>query len=103
MKIARRLLTVLTALVLFAFMLGDGKVKASSPDPINGHFQLQSVIVDQPVAAGGTVAAHDLFLVDTDTGRVWRYQPVNITRNSDGTFKGTIPDAFIPVPVPSLR
>ena len=92
---AKPFLFLMAVLFLFAFMPGDRAVLAASPDLANGHFQLQAVVVDN---AEGT-PLHRLFLLDTDTGRVWRYQPVFINANGDGTASTIAPEGFVLVPM----
>jgi hypothetical protein len=91
----KRLLILFATFSLFAFMPGDKTVLAASPDLANGHFQLQAVIVDDST----NTPVHRLFLVDTDTGKVWRYQPVFTQADANGAPKVIAAESFVPVPV----
>lgn len=98
---ANRLLLLLTTFSIFAFVRSDNAVLAASPDLANGHFQLQAVMVDEPNGEGIVAPAHEVFLVDTDTGKVWKYQPLQWAKNKDGSYKILNPDLFVPVQVGS--
>jgi hypothetical protein len=100
---ANRLLFLLATFSLFAFVRGDNAVLAASPDPANGHFQLQAVIVDEPNGEGVVAPVHEVFLVDTDTGKVWKYQPLQWAKNKDGSSRILNPDFFVPVQVGSSQ
>jgi outer membrane protein assembly factor BamB len=91
----KRFIFPLAALFLFTLMRGDKTVFAASPDLIHGNFQLQSVVVDD----GKGNPVHKLFLLDTETGKVWRYQPVVVNANADGTVTTLFPESFVPVSV----
>ena len=51
---------------------------AASVVSANTHFQMQPATVDEAAAQAGTVPVHELFLLDTETGAVWQFQPLAI-------------------------
>ena len=58
-------------------------------------FQLMSAEVDAGVGMGGDVT-HEVFLIDTQTGKVWRFQPAGMSKEKQGNT-GEIPQLFVPV------
>jgi hypothetical protein len=97
------------ALAVLAFVLPIQGQKPSTPQSDQGRYQLLAVPLDDPYPASIGSAnsrktpSQQLFLFDSQTGRVWHYQPENF----QGTLKdfadhnptaGMVPQAFVPVP-----
>lgn len=96
---AKRPLFLLTVLCLFAFLRGDRAVLAASPDLTSGHFQLMAAVVDELNGEGNSIPTHEVFLLDTDTGRVWKFQGTVWTSNSSGKSKVLMPEMFVSIPI----
>jgi hypothetical protein len=77
-------------LVLFAMPL-QGQKPATTPQPDQGRYQLL------PVTLGEHGGTPQLFLFDSQTGRVWHYR----SDSMQGTLPKSefTPEAFIPVPI----
>jgi hypothetical protein len=66
--------------------------KPSSTSSPNGRYQLISAPVGE--ATGDST----VFLLDTATGNVWRYQPAYSAKGTDGK-ETIVPAMFFPIPV----
>jgi len=82
--------TAILFLALFVMPL-QGQKSSAAPSPDQGRYQLL------PVTLGERGGTPQLFLFDSQTGRVWHYRPESM--------QGTVPkpeftpEAFIPVPI----
>jgi hypothetical protein len=76
--------------LLFAMPL-QGQKPSTVPSPDQGRYQLL------PVTLGERGASPQLFLFDSQTGRVWHYRPESTQGNGPSTTFA--PEAFIPVSV----
>jgi hypothetical protein len=82
--------SVIVLLALFAIPL-QGQKPSAAPSLDQGRYQLL------PVTLGERGGSQQLFLLDSQTGRVWRYRPESM--------QGTIPkpeftpEAFIPIAI----
>jgi len=92
-------LIFLVTLCLFSSLPGDKTVMAASPDLSGGHFQLQAAIVDEPTGDGTVAPVHEVFLIDTETGKVWKYQPLQWGKNKDGSGRVFAEPFFDPIQV----
>jgi hypothetical protein len=80
------------SLLLFALVLPiQGQKPSTPPSPDQGRYQLL------PVALGEHGGSPQLFLFDSQTGRVWRYRPESYAGNGPSTT--FTPEAFIPVSI----
>ena len=58
-----------------------------------GRWQLQAVTVDEQTGSHGPfLPAHEVFLLDSETGRLWKFQPNTIL--NDGS---AVPEMLLPV------
>jgi|ERR1700733_3628312 len=94
-------LTLLFAMFSFLiFMHGDKAVLAASPDLANGHFQMMAAVVDELNGEGNSIPTHEVFLLDTDAGKVWKFQGTVWTgSNQNGKSKIIYPEMFVSIPV----
>lgn len=60
-----------------------------------GRFQLLGVVVE-PGPGMGEVVRHELFLLDSTNGHVWRYQEGGVGKKPDGT-RYEVPEFFVPI------
>jgi hypothetical protein len=84
---------------MFAFMPGDRSVLAASPDLASGHFQMMAAVVDELNGEGNSIPTHEVFLLDTDTGKVWKFQGTVWSSNQNGKGKIYMPEMFVSIPV----
>jgi hypothetical protein len=89
--ISTRMLISLAALV---FVLPIQGQKPPAPQPDQGHYQLLPVLLGE---RGDT--SQQLFLFDSQTGRVWHYRAESTIENGPGKVPTLIPEAFIPVTI----
>ena len=68
--------------------------KPSAPQPDQGRYQLLPVEIGER----GT-SSKQLFLFDSQTGRVWHYRPESMQENGPGKVPTFVPEALIPVAV----
>ncbi len=68
---------------------------ASASTKSQGQYQLVPVALDAGVGMGGGTT-NELFLIDTQSGKVWRYQVGGVGKKPDGT-REEIPELFWPV------
>lgn len=72
--------------------------------PVPGRYQLVTSTVQYETKSGGVADEQHLFLIDSETGRVWSYQHQWWPRNKDGKTVGLpFPSYFNPVPVDQLH
>jgi hypothetical protein len=75
-------------------------VMASTP-PANARFQIEGVTDEQPDLAGQTITRttyHTVFLLDTESGHVWRFERLVGSTDKNGSTMG-----FVSVPVESAK
>jgi hypothetical protein len=95
--------------LLFAFTLPlHGQKSAPQPVPhvvtTSARYQLVSLEFDQALNVGGTATSEPpsrsraVFLLDSQTGRVWRYQPELVWKGKDNEPM-KVPELFIPLQV----
>jgi hypothetical protein len=75
----------------------------ASTVPADAHFQIQSATVDEPNSEGQEVITHEVFLLDTDSGKVWKFQGLVWTHDKDGVEKVISSPIFLPVGVESWK
>ena len=81
------------SLLVFAFVLPIQGQKPPAPSPDQGRYQLL------PVTLGST---QQLFLFDSQTGRVWHYQPEKfLPTGNAGKSPSVELEAFVPVMIQS--
>ena len=71
----------------------------ASVAPANAHFQMQDATVDEPNGEGQDAPRHEVFLLDTESGKVWKFQGLAWGRDKDGTTKVFAAPEFNSVPV----
>ncbi len=81
-------------LALFAMPL-QGQKPSAVPSPDQGRYQLL------PVALGERGGTPQLFLFDSQTGRVWHYQPEKFLPTGAGKSPSVELEAFVPVMIQS--
>ena len=100
MKNGTRFTLLFAMLFLLAFMPGDSPVLAASPDLASGHFQMMAAVVDELNGEGTSIPTHEVFLLDTNTGKVWKFQgTVWTSSNQNGKGKIFMPEMFVSIPV----
>lgn len=65
----------------------------------SGRYQLVSAQTRVWARTGESKEVTDLFLLDTQTGRVWRYQPPGSSHVEGQTNPVVIPEVFIPIEI----
>ena len=73
----------------------------ASTVPANAHFQMQDAMVDEPNGTGQDVPTHEVFLLNTDSGKVWKFQALVWNPNKDGSVKVIRDPIFLTVAVES--
>lgn len=92
---------------IFGLVLGlliapfEHKTVLASIAPANAHFQMQSATVDEPNGEGQDVPRHEVFLMDTESGKVWKFQGLAWGKDKDGTAKVFSPPVFTSIAVES--
>jgi hypothetical protein len=81
-------------LFVAAFLIAQPAQRPGSPD----RYKLISAQVLEPVEGGDSISAGTVFLLDSESGQVWRYQPSIAFKSPDGTEKRWS-DLFRPVSV----
>jgi hypothetical protein len=61
-----------------------------------GRYQLVAAELDAQIG-GGDKSQHCLFLVDTQTGRVWKFQVGGMVAATNTAKPGYLPETFLPV------
>jgi hypothetical protein len=80
-------------LMLFAMPL-QGQKPSTTPQPDQGRYQLL------PVTLGERGGTPQLFLFDSQTGRVWHYRPESVLPSTGRTPEVEL-EAFLPVMIQS--
>ncbi len=99
--ITRKHLAISLALLAFVLPLQGQKPSASQTE--QGRYQLLAVPLDvtYPASIGPTVEhrnpSQQLFLFDSQTGKVWHYRPESFAGSGPGAT--LIPEAFIPITI----
>jgi hypothetical protein len=88
---AKYLAAALTVVLLVLPMAGQ---KPSALPPDQGRYQLLPVEIGER----GTTSKQ-LFLFDSQTGRVWHYRPESVQENGPGKEPIFLPEALIPVTI----
>lgn len=65
----------------------------AAPVP-GGRYEIHGIVVDEPTAN----SLHEVYLIDTETGRVWQRQSGAAYKNPDGS-SGFIPPSFQPIQI----
>jgi len=86
------LLVMLSAFVLLSLAPAQQKAPLI-PNLGEGRFQLKSLTVDEDGPS-----AHEIFLLDSQTGKVWRYQPNSVIHHPGGKDELS-PEMLVPVGV----
>ena len=79
-----KLLVAVAVGMLIGLMASPRLSRTVKADALPSRFQVASATFDQENSAGLEVISHEAFLVDGDTGRVWRYQPTTVGETSPG-------------------
>jgi hypothetical protein len=75
------------------------KTVSASVAPVSAHFQIQDATVDEPNGQGQNVPAHEVFLLDTESGTVWQFQGLVWARGANGNDTILAEPSFHKVPV----
>ncbi len=75
----------------------------ASVAPANAHFQMQDATVDESNGEGQDAPRHEVFLLDTESGKVWKFQGLAWGRDKDGTVKMFAPPTFTSIAVESPK
>ncbi len=87
---------ILLAVLCLAWLPMQSQQSRSNEPTNQGRYQVIPAVVDAGAGLGGGTT-HELFLVDTQSGRVWRFQAEGTGKDSNGkTIE--IPEGFFPVP-----
>ncbi len=71
----------------------------ASVAPTNAHFQMQDATVDEPNGQGQDAPTREVFLLDTESGKVWKFQGLVWGKDKDGTTKVFSEPRFIAIGV----
>ncbi len=91
--------------VMFGLALGiviapfEHKTVLASAVPVNAHFQMQDATVDEPNGLGQDTPVHEVFLLDTESGSVWKFQGIVWVHDKDGQDKMFSEPKFIRIAV----
>ena len=77
----------------------EHKTVLASTTRANAHFQMLEATVDESNAEGQDIPSHEVFLLDTEGGTVWRFQGLQIGRDKDGTTGILAEPVFLPITV----
>ncbi len=80
----------------------ESRTVSASTAPVNAHFQIQDATVNEPGANGEELVIHEVFLLDTEGGRVWKFKPLQIAHQADGSTQA-FPEEFVSVPVEAAK
>ena len=97
-----KVIVLAVALVVLVLGLASSAQRVETVPAATGRYQLVSAQVfyqDSSSAQGGELPGPGLFLLDSQTGRVWSYQELTILKNKEGKITGTNPEQFYPVNV----
>ena len=67
--------------------------------PESPHFQLHDATIDESDGEAGTVPTHEVFLLNTESGEVWKFQSLQWGKNKDGSLRLFSEPRFFPIPV----
>jgi len=76
----------------------ENRTVSASTVPANAHFQIQDATVNEPGANGEEIVIHEVFLLDTDSGRIWKFKPLLLAHQADGSTQA-FPEEFVSVPI----
>jgi len=87
--------------VLIGLAIGpfEHRTVSASVAPANARFQLQDAIAEEPNGEGQDVPTHEVFLLDTESGKVWKFQGLVWGKDKDGQTKVFSEPRFIAVGV----
>jgi hypothetical protein len=74
-------------------------VIASAAAPTDARFLIQNATADEPNGQGEDVPTHEVFLLDTQSGKVWKFQGLVWGKDKDGTMKVFSEPRFIAIDV----
>lgn len=77
----------------------EHRTVVASTAPTNAHFQMQDAIAEESNGEGQDVPTHEVFLLDTESGNVWKFQGMVWNRDKDGHSKIFTEPTFISIPV----
>jgi hypothetical protein len=87
---------VLMCLLACGFCPVYSQQKPATAPPLESSQTERYQLTDAQVESTNGAANHELFLLDQQTGRVWRYQRSDVLPGKDGKSV-PIPDLFIPI------
>jgi hypothetical protein len=97
-----KVMVLVVAFVVLVLSLASSAQRVETGAAATGRFQLISSQVfyqDSSSVQGGALPGPGLFLLDSQTGRVWSYQELTVLKNKEGKITGTNPEQFFPVNV----
>jgi hypothetical protein len=77
------------------------KTVMASPVPVSTHFELQPATVEESNGQGQRVPVHEVFLLDTESGKVWQFQAAATVFDQSKGQATPIGPKFSSVPVES--
>ena len=95
-----------TTILLACLLAFSGRFVYSQEKSTDSHLESARAeryrLVDAQVESSNGTPHHELFLLDPQTGRVWRYQRGEIIEQG-GQVTGSLPELFTPVEFVSLK
>jgi hypothetical protein len=104
-KMNWKFMTAVTLGLLLGLLVApfEHKAVSASAAPANAHFQMQDATVDESNGQGQDVPTHEVFLLDTQSGQVWKFQGLFWGRDKDGATKVFRQPTFLTVTVESPK
>jgi hypothetical protein len=73
----------------------------ASVAPTGAHFQMHDAMVDESNGEGQNIPTHEIFLLDTESGKVWKFQGMVWSKDKNGPGKIFREPTFVTVAVES--
>jgi hypothetical protein len=92
-------LAVGTCCLVVGLLVSPFERKTIFAAPETSHFQLHDATVDESDGGTGTISTHEVFLLNTESGEVWKFQGLQWGKDKDGAGRIFSEPRFFPVPV----
>lgn len=86
---------LIVGLVVLAFVLPIQGQKPPAPQPDQGQGRYQLLALE----TGEQEPKRQLFLLDSQAGRVWKYRPESMIENGPGKAPTLVPEELLPIMV----